>query len=111
MGNSETLRKIAYKNSDLPPSFDYKIRKAFTGLPCPICGARMGIRVLDECGIWFPTPSPSIQHNIPISKGGKHELSNISVICLKCNTSIKENITGELNNALVQAVWRLIYGK
>jgi len=48
---------------------------------------------------------PSIQHNIPITKGGKHELGNISVICKKCNVSIRNNVTGKLNADEVTRVW------
>jgi hypothetical protein len=48
---------------------------------------------------------PSIQHNIPITKGGKHELGNISVICKKCNVSIRNEVTGDLNSDEVIKVW------
>jgi hypothetical protein len=48
---------------------------------------------------------PSIQHNIPISKGGEHELGNISVICRSCNTSIRDKETGELNSREVAEIW------
>ena len=92
------VRKRAYEASDLPYSFDYKIRAAFNGKPCPICGFTMKNV---EGGIHRPT----IQHNMPISKGGKHELSNISVICHSCNVSIRDNPTDTLNNAEVVAEW------
>lgn len=103
-------RKEVYKESTLPPSFCEKMRKEFIGLKCPICGRTMGITTHED-GLYLKTPSPSIQHNIPISKGGKHELSNISVICMKCNSSIQSKPTGDLNNALVQVIWRWKYGR
>ena len=92
-----TLRQKALKESDLPYSFDYKIRQAFVGKKCPLCGCEMSY---DNNLV-----TPTIQHNIPISKGGKHELGNISVICRSCNTSIQDNITGDLNADEVKEEW------
>lgn len=91
------IRKIAYKESSLPYSFTYKIRRAFGGHPCPICGKTMSSS--------YKLCLPTVQHNIPISKGGKHEIDNISVICESCNTSIQDNETGSLNNAEVVEMW------
>ena len=93
----EDYRKEAYKNSSLPYSFTYKMRRAFEGKECPICRSRMTAN-LEKL-------MPTIQHNKPISKGGKHELNNISIICLSCNSSIKDNETDELNNKEVIEIW------
>lgn len=90
-------RKNAYKESSLPYSFDYKIKRLFEGEICPVCGKQMTSA--------YKLSMPTIQHNLPISKGGKHELDNISVICESCNTSIRANETGELNNADVVKAW------
>lgn len=105
----ETARQAAYRESELPYSFDYKIRNAFYGRPCPICGAKMA-RSVDDAGIPSDNRIPTIQHNIPISKGGKHELGNISVICRQCNISIQDEETGELNAAEVAEEWEKISG-
>lgn len=91
-------RKLAYQNSTLPYSFDYKIRHAFDGEMCPVCGYPM---LYVENGVHRPT----IQHNLPISKGGKHELGNISVICHNCNVSIRDKETGSLNADKVIEKW------
>jgi len=93
-------RQIAYKESELPYCFTYKIRRAFDGKQCPICGGTMHSS--------SKTTMPTIQHNIPISKGGKHVIENISVICESCNTSIKDKETGALNNADVVRTWDAI---
>lgn len=103
-------RNKAYKEGELPYSFTYKMRNAFIGERCPICGVRMGVGVKND-GIYFRTPIPTVQHNNPISKGGKHELSNISVICEKCNKTIQDEPTGRLNNDLVIQKWREINGR
>lgn len=105
--NGETLRQKAYRESDLPYSFEYKIRQAFYGEPCPVCGFAMKASV-DECGVSCDTHKPSIQHNIPISKGGKHELGNISVICHHCNVSLQDTETGNLNADEVIKKWDVI---
>ena len=74
-------RNIVYKESSLPYSFCYKMRNAFNGKVCPVCNKIMRN--------YYKSPSrPSIQHNLPVSLGGKHELDNISVICITCNSCI-----------------------
>lgn len=103
---AQQKRLDAKKDSDLPYSFEYKIRNAFIGEFCPICGVQMGVSIEDDDDpIVSKTPMPTIQHNIPISKGGTHSIDNISVICQKCNYSIQDNITGSLNNDLVRKKW------
>lgn len=100
----ETARQRAYRESTLPYSFEYKIRQAFYGEPCPVCGCLMQAYV-DECGIATDIHKPSIQHNVPISQGGKHELGNISVICHKCNVSLQDTETDKLNAEKVAEKW------
>ena len=95
---AQRKRYEAKKESDLPYSFEYKIRQAFVGKNCPICNC-----IMDYSN---NLTKPTIQHNVPISKGGKHELDNISVICASCNSSIvNHQITPELNNEEVKKVW------
>lgn len=106
---ADDFRKEAYKRSSLPYSFDYKIRNAFTGKKCPICNAKMQANV-DDAGVVTNNHVPTIQHNIPISKGGEHELGNISVICRQCNVSIQDNETGKLNADEVAETWEEIVG-
>lgn len=100
----ETARQKAYRESSLPYSFEYKIRQAFYGEICPVCGFAMQGSV-DECGVSSYNRKPSIQHNLPISKGGKHELGNISVICHQCNVTLQDTETGKLNADEVIKKW------
>lgn len=97
------MRKNAMSESNLPYSFTYKIRQAFWDKKCPICKIKM-----------FPYYShskPTIQHNQPVSLGGKHSIENISIICHSCNCSIQDNETSELNNKQVKIMWsRIIKG-
>lgn len=100
--DSGDKRKLAYQNSTLPYSFTYKMKRAFEGKTCPMCGCKMSSS--------NKRTMPTIQHNKPISDGGEHELHNISVICLSCNTSIQNQETGELNNSEVIEMWdRIVY--
>ncbi len=101
MEPARVLRKKAFEESSLPYSFCYKIRNAFYGKQCPICDCKMEMD--REFGL--RTRIPTIQHNIPISKGGKHELENISVICRRCNLTIQDNETGKLNANDVKNAW------
>ena len=91
----------AKKESDLPYSFEYKIRNAFIGKICPICNREMNAT--------SDKNKPTIQHNKPISLGGKHELDNISVICSNCNCSIQNRIeTPPYNTEEVKKIWECI---
>ena len=93
----KTARQLAYEKSSLPYSFGYKIRAAFLGKKCPICGCTMSYK--------NNLVQPTIQHNVPISKGGEHELGNISVICASCNKSLQDTETGKLNADEVVEEW------
>ena len=105
-----TQRQKAEKESALPYSFKYKITKAFWGKKCPVCGVTMNNVVDKEMGIVGKDFSPTIQHNKPISKGGKHELGNISVICKRCNVSLQNTETGRLNAKEVDEIWQMLSG-
>ena len=99
--DAQQNRLEAKKESSLPYAFDYKIRQAFHGEICPICNCVMdGSNNLTK---------PTIQHNLPISLGGKHEIDNISVICSGCNCSIKNNYeTPPYNTEKVKSIWERI---
>ena len=101
LSESQLKRLEAKKESNLPSTFESQIRSAFNGQKCPICGKTMNFeRDIDN---------PSIQHNVPISLGGKHEIDNISVICRSCNCSIQNReITPAYNTEEVKKVWKCI---
>ncbi len=105
-----TQRQKAEHESSLPYSFKYKITRAFWGKKCPVCGIAMNNLCDPEMGFVGKDFIPTIQHNIPISKGGKHELGNISVICKRCNVSLQDTVTDELNAKEVIEVWRMLNG-
>lgn len=106
MANQTTLkRREAYNNSVLPYSFTYKMKKVFCGKKCPICGYEMHYSYTSRVRM------PTIQHNIPISKGGTHNIENISIICLSCNVSIRDKETNELNNKEVIYEWNKLCQK
>lgn len=98
---AQQKRLDAKKESSLPYSFEYKMRQAFHGERCPICQCVMdGSNNLTK---------PTIQHNVPISLGGQHEIDNISIICSGCNSSIQNRQeTPPYNTKLVKAVWERI---
>lgn len=98
-------RRLLFKGN-LPYSFTYKIRNAFIDEVCPICFCKMSLYDKDEVvGFMKSNRRPTIQHNKPISKGGRNDLDNISVICHRCNVTIRDTETGKLNNDIVISVW------
>lgn len=105
-----TPRQKAEMESELPYSFKYKITRAFWGKQCPVCGIKMTNIVDKEFGFVGKDFVPTIQHNVPVSKGGKHELGNISVICKRCNVSLQNTETDELNAKEVIEVWQKLSG-
>ena len=101
LSDARQARAKAKKESSLPTTFDAQIRNAFVGKRCPICNVIMTYE--------FNTTKPTIQHNLPISKGGKHELDNISVICQSCNTSIQNKVeTPPYNTDEVKKIWECL---
>ena len=92
------LRRQRMTESELPYCFIYKMRKAFSGKICPVCGYVMRNYLNAPHG-------PSIQHNKTITKGGRHEIANISIICCSCNKKIRDKETKKLNNSMVIKIW------
>ena len=39
------------------------------------------------CGVSFKEVTPTIDHYIPLSRGGMHDDSNLQILCLSCNSS------------------------
>jgi len=105
MSVSAKNRNDEIKNSELPYSFSEKIKKHFDKEYCPVCNIQMIYKSNNRSFI------PTIQHCKPLSKGGKHEINNIAVICHKCNATINNNETGLLNNSLVIETWNTISGQ
>ncbi|HEB41805.1 MAG TPA: hypothetical protein ENI08_02170 [Candidatus Dependentiae bacterium] len=52
-----------------------------------------------------------VQHNVPLFKGGKHEIENISIICKKCNSLNRDKVTDKLNNDEVVKRWNDMVGR
>lgn len=48
------------------------------------------------CGELIPIGHRHVDHIIPVSKGGKHQASNLAVACDKCNQSKKDKLPGEV---------------
>ena len=98
--DARVKRLNALKESDLPTHFNRSICNAFNREYCPVCNCVMDVN--------DTTLRPSVQHNVPISKGGKHELSNISVICQSCNCSLNNQVTPPYNTEEVIEKWNQI---
>ena len=100
---AKIARKKKIKDGTLPYSFDAKIKNAFNGKVCPLCH---NVMILGDDKF-----KPSVLHNTPLSQGGEHELNNISVICISCNTSALNRTPQEpINTELVAELWFGIIG-
>ena len=77
--------KRIYRNGK--PDLSISLPKLFArdGGQCQICGRYLSFKG-NPNGKYYP----SIDHIIPLSKGGKHEWNNVQLACRKCNT-IKSN--------------------
>lgn len=78
--NRRKDRRI-YKNGD--PDMSITLPKLYIrdDGTCQICGRHLSFNG-DPNGKYYP----SIDHIIPLSKGGKHEWINVQLACRKCNT-------------------------
>ena len=99
MNQTQKERYSILSEGDLPFNFESRIKPYFIGKTCPVCN-----RVMTYMGRFAPT----IQHEKPIAKGGKHNIGNISIICLQCNTSLKDTEINVSNNSEVVKVWEMI---
>ena len=60
---------------------------------CQMCGI-----VCDKDAIWPASNFPSLDHIIPLSKGGEHSYKNTQCLCLGCNQSKGVKIVDEWVN-------------
>lgn len=59
------------------------------GWVCGICGRRVNPDLV------FPHPkSSSLDHIVPLSKGGTHTMANVQLAHLACNTAKRDNVGG-----------------
>lgn len=65
-----------------------------------------------ECGKWFPKSQITIDHRIPIRKGGTHDIWNLQTMCRPCNLHKSKNETrGEFYKTLISAAKHHQLGK
>ena len=62
-------------------------------LICKICGLRGKFKIFTlegnkiRMGVFFKNKRFEIDHIIPVSRGGKDELENLRLSCIRCNRS------------------------
>lgn len=66
------------------------------GLVCRICGIKGHRRPFGKGGYGYYTDIEnvymSIDHIVPVSKGGTNERSNLRVLCTRCNSKKSDNM-------------------
>lgn len=74
---NQTRRERMKKAGTLPRAAVNRLLDAATGKPCPVCHEAMAR--------WCSRRVPSLDHILAISKGGTNDISNLRVICNRCN--------------------------
>lgn len=87
LGKDKRLRKIA--DALVDRNIDLKQLFKRDGGMCSICGKKCrwdDSAVMDDGTFVAFKDYPSIDHIVPLSKGGKHEWANVQLACLSCNS-------------------------
>jgi 5-methylcytosine-specific restriction endonuclease McrA len=75
-----TFRRRAKKAQTATGPIDYSTLWESSGGSCAICN-----KLLDRSAPWPSPKFASVDHIIPLSKGGAHIQSNLQYACLDCN--------------------------
>jgi 5-methylcytosine-specific restriction endonuclease McrA len=82
--NRAYSRNYYYNNKDL-----FRLRQRERDLKLtpaiPILNLREHVKRFHGICVYCGKPGNSIDHVMPLSKGGKHEISNLVIACLPCN--------------------------
>jgi 5-methylcytosine-specific restriction endonuclease McrA len=75
-------RKLLLIDTNITPSFIVGLKKFCIKRPCPLCSSKL-----------VSTPelpnSITLDHIVPLKKGGKHYTDNVYCICSDCNSRKK----------------------
>ncbi len=95
--NPDRLRELARRHSSrrralqlatTVETFTEADIRALHGDDCYLCDQPI------DYDLPFPDPfSPSVDHIVPLSKGGTHTLDNVAMTCLRCNQSKHDRAT------------------
>ncbi len=58
----------------------------------------------EYCGVKLDINNVSIDHKIPLSKGGTNDISNLAAACIKCNIINADKIIDSISNPIVKQV-------
>lgn len=61
---------------------------------CKICGVKTPKKLFKNT---FAPDSPTLDHIVPLAKGGSHTYSNVQCLCRMCNSSKSDKLIGQLN--------------
>lgn len=72
------IRRTVKNNGDLTPDEWFLLKAVVFGMRCAKCR-----RMLSN---WEGCERPTIDHIVPVSKGGEHTLDNVQPLCRSCNS-------------------------
>ena len=80
------------KRRKSPPDYRYEYFKVHPGKHKAFCKEPM--YKCKCCKQWFPKSQITIDHRIPVRKGGTHDVWNLQPMCRDCNLHKSKNNTG-----------------
>lgn len=79
------------KRTKTPPDYRAEYFKTHSGRKIPF--RKEPCYKCVECGKWFPKSRITIDHRIPLRKGGSHDAWNLQPMCDWCNKHKSKNNT------------------
>lgn len=90
-------RRARKATSEVDPTLTHEALRERDGDTCHYCGVLMDFEA-GGLGVWNPRKA-SIEHVIPLSRGGAHTFENTVLACLECNIGKRDRTVEE---------WRLV---
>jgi hypothetical protein len=93
--NSTTRRALRVANGNVEMINPKEIFDR-DGWRCQLCGKKVDKRLYKTKGTARHSNAPSLDHIIPISKGGEHNKANVQCACYLCNCKKGNKVIGQL---------------
>jgi hypothetical protein len=93
--NTTTRRALRVTNGNVETINPKEIFER-DGWRCQLCGKKVDKRLYKTKGTAMHSSAPSLDHIIPISRGGEHTKANVQCACYLCNCRKGNKVIGQL---------------